>query len=137
MKRELNKLMMAMLFLAGFLFLVPSTEGMAQKAWNAPANYKSKVNKYKSSKDADGVGKALYRQHCASCHGKEGYGDGKKSGDLDTEMRDFTTKAVQSQTDGELYYKSFIGRDEMPNFTKKIPSEEDRWLLINYLRKLK
>ncbi len=126
------------LFLISFVvFLFPANECSAQKAWTAPAKYKSKVNKYKTSKDADGVGKALWRQHCASCHGKEGYGDGKKSGDLDSEMRDFTSKAVQSQTDGELYYKSFIGRDEMPNFTKKVPSEEDRWLIVNYIRKLK
>lgn len=118
-------------------FLFPTSECNAQKAWAAPAKYKSMKNPHKASKDADGVGKALYKQHCASCHGKQGYGDGKKAGNLDSEMRDFTTKAVQGQSDGVLYYKSFIGRDEMPNFTKKIPSKEDRWLLVNYLRKLK
>jgi mono/diheme cytochrome c family protein len=129
------------LFLISFaFFLFPANDCNAQNTgdnWKAPAKYKSMVNKYKATKDADGVGKSLWVKHCASCHGKEGYGDGKKSGELETEMRDITSKKVQAQTDGELYYKSFIGQDEMPNFTKKIPSEEDRWLLVNYMRKLK
>ena len=47
-----------------------------------------------------------------------------------------TSEAVQAQTDGELYYKAIIGKDEMPNFEKKIRGEEDRWMLINYLRSL-
>ncbi len=135
MKRELNKLMIAMLFIAGFMFLIPANESCAQD-WKAPASYKSKVNKYKHSKDADGVGKELWNQHCASCHGKEGYGDGKKADQLDTEIPEFASAAFQKQTDGEIYYKSFIGRDEMPNFTKKITSEQDRWLLVNYIRTL-
>ena len=78
----------------------------------------------------------LYSQHCKSCHGKEGYGDGNKAGELETEMRELSSEDVQSQADGELYYKTIIGRDEMPNFEKKIPAEEDRWLLVNYLRTL-
>jgi len=51
-------------------------------------------------------------------------------------MRDLTGEGVQSQSDGELYYKSIIGRDEMPNFEKKIRGEEDRWMVINYLRSI-
>ena len=74
-------------------------------------------------------------QHCKSCHGKEGYGDGTKAKELETPMRDLTSDEVLEQTDGELYYKSFIGRDEMPNFEKKIQSETDRWALVAYMRK--
>ncbi len=103
--------------------------------WVVPDKYKKMVNEY-AGEDEDGIGKELYQQHCRSCHGKEGYGDGNKAGELDTEMRDFTLEEVQEQNDGELYYKSFIGRDEMPNFEKKIKDEEDRWMVINYLREL-
>ena len=106
-----------------------------QDDWEVPANYKSMENKYAGS-DSDGIGEDLYKQHCRSCHGKEGYGDGTKASELDTEMRDLTSSEVQGQTDGELYYKSFIGRDEMPNFEKKIKGEEDRWMVINYMRAL-
>ena len=51
-------------------------------------------------------------------------------------MRDLTSEEVQAQNDGELYYKSIIGRDEMPSFEKKIKGEEDRWMVINYMRTL-
>ncbi|NQU81110.1 MAG: c-type cytochrome [Bacteroidetes bacterium] len=110
---------------------------MVVEDWPVPAKYKNMKNPYAGNKDVDKIGKDLYSQHCKSCHGKEGYGDGTKAGELETEMREFTLEDVQSQTDGELYYKSIIGRNEMPNFEKKIPGEEDRWLLINYLRTLK
>jgi mono/diheme cytochrome c family protein len=106
-----------------------------QDAWEVPAKYKSMENKY-AGDDADGIGEDLFNQHCRSCHGKEGYGDGTKSKELETEMRDFTSEEVQAQTDGEIYYKSIIGRDEMPNFEKKIRGEEDRWMLVNYIRSL-
>jgi len=33
-----------------------------------------------------------------------------------------------------MYFKMIIGRNEMPAFDKKIKSEEDRWLLINYIK---
>ncbi len=108
-----------------------------QDDWVVPAKYKTMKNPQKDASDDDGIGKSLYKKHCQSCHGKEGFGDGTKAAELKTELRDFTSSEVQSQTDGELYYKAIIGKDEMPNFEKKIPSEEDRWLLINYLRTLK
>ncbi|MFC2123350.1 c-type cytochrome [Bacteroidota bacterium] len=104
--------------------------------WEVPAKYKSMKNPVAGEGDEDGIGEDLYKQHCRSCHGKEGFGDGSKAGELDTEIRDFSSEEVQSQSDGELYYKSIIGRDEMPNFEKKIKDEEDRWYVINYLREL-
>lgn len=103
--------------------------------WEVPAKYANMENAYPGG-DEDGIGADLFNQHCKSCHGKEGYGDGSKAATLSSEMRDFTSEEVQAQSDGELYYKSIIGRDEMPNFEKKIRSEEDRWMLINYLRTL-
>jgi mono/diheme cytochrome c family protein len=106
-----------------------------QDKWVVPEKYKTMANEFAGS-DEDGIGEELYNQHCKSCHGREGYGDGTKSKELETEMRDFTSEEVQAQKDGELYYKSFIGRDEMPNFEKKISDDEDRWMVINYLRSL-
>ena len=123
-------MMISAVFVLGLLaFTSPSADD-----WDVPANYKSMENKYAG--DDDGIGADLYKQHCRSCHGKEGYGDGTKAAELDTEMRDLSSADVQAQSDGALYYKSIIGRDEMPNFEKKIRGEEDRWMVINYLRSL-
>lgn len=104
--------------------------------WVVPAKYKNMKNPYAGQGDEDEIGEDIYKQHCRSCHGNEGYGDGSKAAELEAELRELGGSEVQSQTDGELYYKAIIGKDEMPNFEKKIRDEEDRWMLINYLRTL-
>jgi len=133
MKTRLNSMLTFSVIAAFAITLVAFTA--PQEDWEVPAKYKSMENKYAGG-DEDGIGEDLFKQHCRSCHGKEGFGDGSKSKELETEMRDMTSEGVQSQTDGELYYKAIIGRDEMPNFEKKIKGEEDRWMLINYIRTL-
>ncbi len=133
MKTRLNSAL-AFGVIAVFAFaLVAFT--VPQEDWEVPAKYKNMENEF-AGEDEDGIGEDLYKQHCRSCHGKEGYGDGSKAKELDTEMRDLTSEEVQAQTDGELFYKSIIGRDEMPNFEKKIRDEEDRWMVINFMRSL-
>ena len=134
MKKNLNSTLA--LFAGATIVFVLAAFTIPQEKWEVPAKYKSMENEY-AGEDEDGIGEELYAQHCKSCHGKEGYGDGTKAKELDTEMRDFSGEEVQGQTDGELYYKGIIGRDEMPNFEKKIRDDEDRWMVVNYLRSLK
>jgi len=107
-----------------------------QEKWVVPAKYENMKNPTDPKADI-AIGKSLYAKHCKSCHGKEGYGDGPKADDVNGDLGDFSSEEFHSQSDGALYYKSIIGRDDMPEFTKKIPDEEDRWLVINYLRTLK
>lgn len=134
MKTKLNSILAIASITLFVVALVAFT--IPQEEWEVPAKYKTMKNEYVGG-DEDGIGEELYAQHCKSCHGKEGYGDGTKAKELETEMRDFSAEEVHDQTDGELYYKSFIGRDEMPNFEKKIRDDEDRWMVINYIRSLK
>ena len=88
--------------------------------------------------DADNLadGKMLYNKHCKSCHGKEGYGDGTKADEVEGELGDFSSEEFQGQSDGALFYKSYIGRDDMPNFEKKMPDKDDVWYIISYMRTL-
>lgn len=101
--------------------------------WDIPAKYQKMKNPTTPDAETNAVGKTLYNKHCASCHGKKGLGDGKKAAELDTAMPDISTKEYKAQLPGVKYYQSYIGRDEMPNFEKKIPDEEDRWYVINYM----
>jgi mono/diheme cytochrome c family protein len=136
MKTKLNSILTLGAVAAFTLTLVAFTTPTSQDGdWVIPAKYKTMVNKYAGG-DTDGVGEDIYKQHCRSCHGNEGFGDGSKAKELKTEMKDLTSKEVQSQTDGELYARAIIGHDEMPNFEKKIREEEDRWMVVNYLRDL-
>ncbi|MBT8220560.1 MAG: cytochrome c [Bacteroidia bacterium] len=102
--------------------------------WEVPAKYQNMENPQDANAESLKLGKAVYKKHCASCHGKEGLGDGTKAAQLDTPSGDFTTDAFQNQTDGALFYKSKFGRDEMPNYEKKIPYDEDFWHVVNYMR---
>lgn len=114
---------------------------LAQKAgetWVVPDKYKTMKSTIKVT-DASVMttGKELYNKHCKSCHGSKGLGDGPKSATLKTIVPSFKDQKFQAQTDGVIYYQTFIGRDEMPNFEKKIPDEGDRWAIVNFVRTLK
>ena len=133
MKTRLNSILTFGVITVFTMLLVAFT--IQEEPWEVPEKYKNMENEY-AGEDEDGIGEELYAQHCKSCHGKEGFGDGTKAKELDTEMRDLSLEEVQEQTDGALFYKSIIGRDEMPNFEKKIRDDEDRWMVVNYLRTL-
>ena len=103
--------------------------------WVVPVKYKTLKNPTDPKEDLT-IGKNLYSKHCKSCHGSEGYGDGPKSDEMDGDLGDFSSEEFQSQSDGSLFYKTTFGRDDMPEYTKKMPDDEDRWLVVNYMRTL-
>lgn len=121
--------------IALFAFVIIPTQDQV-KPWNIPSEYKSMKNPYAGDESLAKVGKALYGKHCKSCHGAEGLGDGSKAGELETYPGDFTSIEFEKQAAGVKYFKSFIGRDEMPNYEKKILDEEDRWAVIIYIDSL-
>ena len=108
-----------------------------KKPWPVPAADKAKKNPVASSAESIKAGKELWSTYCKSCHGTKGLGDGTKAAQLKTEPGDFSVPAFQSQTDGEMFYRLSVGRDDMPASKKKIPEEEDRWNLVNFIRTLK
>ena len=108
-----------------------------KKPWAVPDKDKNMKNPVANNADAVATGKALYAQHCKSCHGTKGLGDGPKAAQLKTEAGDFSTAAFQSQSDGALYYKTSEGRDDMPSFKKKIPDADERWSISHYMRSFK
>jgi len=131
--RENKNKTQAFIFLVAFFFLASGYIPM-QNDWVVPDKYKNMKNPYAQVDDEDDIGKDLYSVHCRSCHGKTGLGDGSKAFELNSDVRDFTAKTFKSQADGAIYFKMIMGRDEMPSFDKKIKEEEDRWLLINYIK---
>ena len=108
---------------------------LVQEEWKVPAKYEKMTNPEEASKANLGIGKSLYSKHCKSCHGSAGLGDGTKADEVDGDLGDFSSEEFQSQSDGALFYKSYIGRDDMPNYEKKM-TEEDVWLTIHYMRTL-
>lgn len=131
MKNKLIALVIGILVLGLYAFT-----NSYQDNWEVPQKYSTMENPTDPSVDLN-IGKSLYTKHCQSCHGKEGYGDGTKAAGLKGDLGDFSSAEFQSQTDGALFYKTTFGRDDMPEFSKKMPDDEDRWLIINYMRTLK
>ena len=111
-------------------------DGKKSKPWSVPDNSKAEKNPVKSDAASVENGKALYAKHCKSCHGVSGLGDGAKSKELETPCGDFAVKEFQSQTDGDIFYKTKEGRDDMPSFKKKVPDDNDIWAIVNYVRSL-
>ena len=120
-----------------FLSIITGFGFYDKKPWVVPDNYKNMKNPVASSAESIAEGKKLYATHCKSCHGTKGLGDGSKAAQLKTEPGDFSTAEFHAQSDGALFYKTTEGRDDMPNFKKKIPDAEERWSLVNYMRTLK
>ncbi len=134
MKASLNVLLIAIMCSLAFL----SFKTIEQNPkWTVPADAAKKANPVKYDGENQSVGKALWAKHCKSCHGKDGLGDGTKAAELDAFAGDFTTAEFQKQSDGTLFYKLTKGHDEMPAFEKKLASDEDRWILVHYMRGLK
>ena len=118
-----------------FSLIFYSFTGIVREDWPVPDKYVKMKNPTNPKEDM-AVGKSLYEKHCKSCHGKEGYGDGPKAEGLKGDLGDFSSEEFQKQTDGALFYKTTTGKDDMPEFSKKLPDDEDRWLVVNYLRTL-
>jgi mono/diheme cytochrome c family protein len=115
-------------------FALYSFTTLDQDEWKVPAKYENMKNPTNPKTDLD-IGKSLYSKHCKSCHGKEGLGDGTKADEVEGDLGDFSSAKFQKQSDGAIFYKSYIGRKDMPNYEKKM-SEEDAWLVVNFIRTL-
>jgi len=121
-----------------FLLIPVSTVSQQKQSepWEVPDEYKNMENPVKKDSESIETGKQKYTRYCSFCHGKTGLGDGIKGKQLETFPGDFSGDVYQSQNDGEHFYKTKVGRGEMPAYDKTI-SDEDIWHMINYMRTFK
>ena len=108
--------------------------GLAQGAWEAPAAEKAKKNPLPADAATVAQGKKVAETNCVSCHGAKGKGDGVAAVALNPKPADWTSKKVQSESDGEIFWKLSTGRGAMPSW--KFLPENDRWALVRYIRTL-
>ncbi|MGR9053658.1 MAG: c-type cytochrome, partial [Gammaproteobacteria bacterium] len=106
--------------------------------WNVPSAARELANPVPI--DAVTLPKAakVYTQHCVSCHGEDGRGDGteeKVDYSLQSILETPTQPGNQPLTDGELYWKITHGVGKMPSFAGKL-TDEERWLVVNHMRRL-
>ena len=121
----------------GTTFAAFTIKTQQKEPWPVPDKYLKMANPVKSNSESLNGGKELYVEHCQSCHGKKGLGDGTKAASLKTEPGDFSTAEFQKEPDGALFYKIAEGRKDMPGFKKKIPDQDDIWSVVNFIRTMK
>ena len=118
------------------LFVMAFMPKYQKEPWTVPDKYVKMANPVKADATSIAEGKELYLQHCQSCHGKKGKGDGSKAAQLDTDCGDFTSADFKKLSDGAIFYKTFEGRKDMPSYKKKIPDQNEIWSLVNYMKTL-
>jgi mono/diheme cytochrome c family protein len=126
------------LALAAVVLLVLGAGGpapaQAQAPWVAPASEKAKKNPLPSAKKTVEQGEKIAKVNCVSCHGSKGKGDGAAAAALNPKPADWTSKRVQDETDGEIFWKITTGRGAMPSW-RHLP-DNDRWAVVRYIRTL-
>ena len=82
-------------------------------------------------------GAALFRTHCATCHGAGGRGDGPGGAGLPRPPADLTAPHTAQHTAGDMFWwlTHGIPAGGMPPFGAVL-SEDERWDLINFVRTL-
>jgi putative copper resistance protein D len=98
-----------------------------------PTTYVRPLVAYNALSIAHGL--QLYGDHCAVCHGSEGYGDGPAAAGLRPPPADLTAKHTADHTAGDIFWWLTHGMKgkAMPAFQDRL-SEEERWDLINVVR---
>ena len=96
-----------------------------------PTSYRRPLLTYHAASIASGM--AVYREHCATCHGASGGGDG-------TAMRalaDLRSAPTSRRHAGEIFWlvNHGIPARGMPRFDDRL-SEAQRWDVINFIRAL-
>ena len=116
-------------------FALPHLDLLLAEAY--PTSYYRSPTGFAASAVVEGA--RLYPEHCASCHGLEGYGDGRAAAGLRIPPADLTAGHLWMHADGELFWWLSHGIDApdggqaMPGFAAAL-SDDERWSLIDYIR---
>lgn len=115
---------------------IEMVNGKIKQQWEAPAEFAAMKSPLKITPDLIKRGQYLYKNRCESCHGAEGKGNGFYNKPEYKQSPNLTSKAVQANTDGELFYKVSTFRDRHPS-SRMLYSDEERWMIVAFLRTLK
>ena len=136
--KNLKKILFGLAIIAAFMF-TQTTNAQAKpkgKEWKVPAASAKIKSTVKSDASSISAGKEIWIKDCKSCHGVKGLGDGPKAAKIDITCGDFSSKEFQALSDGELYYKTTVGRKPMPSYKEKL-GDTERWHVVAYMRTFK
>jgi mono/diheme cytochrome c family protein len=111
-----------------------ASAAQASAPWVAPESEKARKNPLANDKKTAEQGEKVAKVNCVSCHGDRGKGNGPAAVALNPKPADWTSKRVQDESDGEIFWKITNGRGSMPSW-RHLP-ENDRWAVVRYIRTL-
>jgi mono/diheme cytochrome c family protein len=115
---------------------VEMVNGKIKQVWQAPAEVAALKSPLKVTADIVKRGQYLYKNRCESCHGSEGKGNGPYNSPKWKQATNLASQVVQANTDGELFYKASTSRGRHPA-SKVLYTDEERWMIVAFLRTLK
>lgn len=118
------------------VLLFSCNAAFAQTKWVAPAAASAVKNPLAGNTAVLADAKAVYKTTCAPCHGEKGKGDGPAAVALNPKPADHTSGAIQSESDGSLFWKITTGRGAMQAYKTQL-TDKQRWALVGYIRTLK
>jgi mono/diheme cytochrome c family protein len=80
-------------------------------------------------------GRERYGFYCIQCHGTNADGFGTVGQSFAPLPANLADKIVQSQTDGEIFYKISLGYNRHPPLYYTV-TPDDRWAIVRYIRSL-
>ena len=115
-------------------FTLAACAAAAQTPWAAPAAEKARKSPVAASPKVVARGKQVAQVNCAACQGTGARVTARPRA-LSPKPADWTSKKVQDESDGEIFWKITTGRGAMPPW-KHLPGA-DRWALVQHIRSLK
>lgn len=92
------------------------------------------TNPYQGSPESVTRGEQQWMQHCVSCHGPEGVGDGPASAVLPKRPKDLTMIApAPIFPDGIVAFRIAHGKNTMPTWQETL-SADQIWDLVSFIR---
>ena len=117
-------------------------QDFSKNTWDLPEDADKTKNPVAATPESIAKGKELYldrnKGNCVFCHGETGAGNEASLPRLRRKPADISNKErMTAMTDGEVYWKITKGIPGiMPAGERKMPTEEERWHVVNYVRTL-
>ncbi|MBL0102282.1 MAG: cytochrome c [Bacteroidetes bacterium] len=124
------------LFSTGLFVFSTVRVGYSQSPpWTAPAYVDTIKNPIAFNQSEKNEAIKLYNSTCWACHGLDGKGNGPAAVNMKIKPADHTSRKVQGESDGSLFWKIYMGRGDMQPYLKVL-SVKQRWALVHYIRSL-
>jgi len=109
--------------------------GESKRHWQAPESAMSQTNPVTADHSSVSVGKGIYSELCARCHGAQLEGDGADGRSLSTAPTNLKEMSGR-HSDGDFAWKIKNGKGDMPAWEDELDDKEI-WSLVNYIQSIK